>query len=348
MVIIPDAQLLQIGSQITDGISQIIEQTKSSVAVYLNSEISMTYWRIGKLLATEIDNIGEEKYGSKIVSTVSTLLTKRFGKGYNKVSLFRMMKINRLYPEEMIMSTLSTQLTWSHLIELSFIAEPAKRLFYQQMSIANRWSVRTLRGQEDAMAYERSLIAAKPAEEQTKALSKVTEGEISPDIIIRNSYIVDFLGLEGEFSEEELEDAVVEQMEKFIMELGDDFAFLKRQKRISIDSTDYRLDLLFYHRKMRRLFAVDLKLGKFKPEYKGQMELYLKWLQRYEMQPGENTPVGLLLCSEGNTEHIELMMLDESNIKVAQYLTVLPDKKWFIDKLNRSIKIAKELKDRNE
>ena len=171
-----------------------------------------------------------------------------------------------------------------------------------------------------------------------------TKGELSPELILKSSYVVDFLGLANGFSESELEDAVVEQLERFIMELGQDFAFLERQKRIPIDSTDYALDLLFYHRRLHRLLAIDLKLGKFKPEYKGQMELYLKYLNRYERQPGEEEPIGLLLCSEGNTEHIELMMLDEPNIKVAQYLTVLPDKQWFIDKLNRSILIARELK----
>lgn len=343
--IISDNELLQIGSRISNGVEKIIAESKHSIAFYLNSEVSMTYWRIGRYIASELDEIGDDKYGTKIVATVSQQLTGRYGKGYTRTAIFRMLKVARCYPDEQIVATLSQQLTWSHFIELSAIQESNKRLFYQQMSIVNRWSVRTLRDQEDAMVYERSLIAAKPEDEQTAVLSKITEGEISPDVIIRNSYIVDFLGLEGVYSEAELEDAVVEQMEKFIMELGDDFAFLKRQKRIPVDSVDYRLDLLFYHRKMRRLFAIDLKLGKFKPEYKGQMELYLKWLQRYEMQPGENTPVGLLLCSEGNTEHIELMMLDEPNIKVAQYLTVLPDKQWFIDKLNKSISIAKELKE---
>lgn len=160
--------------------------------------------------------------------------------------------------------------------------------------------------------------------------------------------MVDFLGLKRGFSEEELEDAVVEQLEKFIMELGQDFAFLERQKKIPVDSIDYKLDLLFYHRRLHRLLAIDLKLGKFKPEYKGQMELYLKYLKKYEMQPGEEEPIGLLLCSEGNTEHIELLMLDEQNIKVAQYLTILPEKQWFIDKMNRSIAIARELHDRKD
>lgn len=332
-----------IGSRISDGIGQIIEQSKYTIAVYLNTEVTLTYWRIGRCIAKELDAIAEEKYGSKIVSTVSRQLTERYGKGYQRANLFRMLKVAREFPDEETVSTLSRQLTWSHFVELSVIPEPNKRLFYQQMSILYHWSVRQLRDQEDCMAYERSLIAAKPDDEQVTTLVKSTKGELSPEVILKSSYVVDFLGLTKGFSESELEDAVVEQLERFIMELGQDFAFLERQKRIPIDSTDYALDLLFYHRKLRRLLAIDLKLGKFKPEYKGQMELYLKYLDRYERQPGEEEPIGLLLCSEGNTEHIELMMLDEPNIKVAQYLTVLPDKQWFIDKLNRSILIAREL-----
>lgn len=332
-----------IGSRISEGIGQIIEKSRYAVAVYLNTEVTLTYWRIGRCIANELDAISEEKYGSKIVSTVSRQLTERYGKGYQRANLFRMLKVARVFPDEEIVSTLSRQLSWSHFVELSVIPESNKRLFYQQMSILYHWSVRQLRDQEDGMAYERSLIAAKPDDEQVTTLVKSTEGELSPEVILKSSYVVDFLGLTKGFSESELEDAVVEQLERFIMELGQDFAFLERQKRIPIDSIDYSLDLLFYHRRLRRLLAIDLKLGKFKPEYKGQMELYLKYLNRYERQPGEEEPIGLLLCSEGNTEHIELMMLDEPNIKVAQYLTVLPDKQWFIDKLNRSILIAREL-----
>lgn len=342
---ISPAELEQIGYRITEGVGHIIEQSKHTIAVYLNSEVSMTYWCIGKYIAGELDAIGEEKYGSKIVATLSHQLTERFGKGYTRDAIFRMVKVARAYPDEEIVGTLSRQLTWSHFIELTEIHESSKRLFYQQMSILNNWSVRQLRDQEDKMAYERSLIAAKPENEQVKVLTTVTEGDITPEVILKSSYIVDFLGLDRGFSEEELEDAVVEQLERFIMELGQDFAFLERQKKISIDSVDYKLDLLFYHRRLHRLFAIDLKLGKLKPEYKGQMELYLKYLKKHEMQPGEEGPLGLLLCSEGNTEHIELLMLDEQNIKVAQYLTVLPEKQWFIDKLSRSILIARELQE---
>lgn len=341
-------ELQQIGIRITDGVGQIIEQSKRTIAVYLNSEVSITYWRIGKYIAGELNAIGEEKYGSKIVATVSRQLTERFGKGYTRTAVIRMVKVAREYPDEEIAATLSHQLTWSHFVELVTIPQPAKRLFYQQLSILNGWSVRQLRDQEEAMAYERTLIASKPEDEQIKALTNVTKGNITPDVILKSSYVVDFLGLDRGFSEEELEDAVVEQLEKFIMELGMDFAFLERQKKISIDSVDYKLDLLFYHRRLHRLFAIDLKLGKFKPEYKGQMELYLKYLKKYEMQANEEEPIGLLLCSEGNTEHIELLMLDEQNITVAQYLTVLPKKQWFIDKMNRAITIARELQNEKE
>jgi len=323
---IAPSELQQISTRITDSIGNIIEQSKRTIAVYLNSEVSMTYWKIGKYIAGELDAIGEERYGAKIVSTVSRLLTERFGTGYQRANIFRMLKVAREFPNEEIVSTLSRQLTWSHFVELSVISDPTKRLFYQQMSILYHWSVRQLRDQEDKMVYERSLIAAKSEDEQVKVLTTVAEGDITPDVILKSSYVVDFLGLKRGFSEEELEDAVVEQLENFIMELGKDFAFLERQKKIPVDSIDYKLDLLFYHRRLRRLLAIDLKLGKFKPEYKGQMELYLKYLKKYEMQPGEEEPIGLLLCSEGNTEHIELLMLDEQNIKVAQYLTVLPEK----------------------
>lgn len=341
-------QLQQISTRITDGVGNIIEQSKRTIAVYLNSEVSMTYWKVGKFIAGELDAIGGDKYGSMIVATVSQQLTEQFGKGYTRAGIFRMVKVARAFPEAEIVATLSRQLTWSHFIELAEVSDPTKRLFYQQMSILYHWSVRQLRDQEDKMVYERSLIASKPEDEQVKVLTTVADGDITPDVILKSSYVVDFLGLKRGFSEEELEDAVVEQLENFIMELGQDFAFLERQKKIPVDSIDYKLDLLFYHRRLHRLLAIDLKLGKFKPEYKGQMELYLKYLKKYEMQPGEEEPIGLLLCSEGNTEHIELLMLDEQNIKVAQYLTVLPEKQWFIDKMNRSIMIARELQSRKE
>lgn len=210
------------------------------------------------------------------------------------------------------------------------------------MAINQRWNTRTLSDQIDKMLYERTAIAQKPEEQISQALTELKSDDlINPDLFFKSSYILDFMGLKNTFSEHDLEKALIGNIENFILELGNGFAFLERQKRISIDAVDYHLDLLFYHRKLRRLVAIDLKIGKFKTQHKAQMELYLRWLKKHEMQEGEEAPIGLLLCSEGNTEHIELLMLDEKEIKVAQYLTELPSKEWFADKLHRAIEITK-------
>ena len=332
----------QVGENLYQGVTEIIDCAKQKVVVYVNQHANMMFWQIGHFINEDLGYKQYSAYGDKILATLSQRLTARYGKGYSYSAVTRMMKVARVYNEIEMFATMSQTLTWSHFVELVTIEDDTKRLFYQQMGIAEHWSVRQLRDKQDGMMYERSLIAAKPKDEIVHTLEKLTPTHMEPDIVLRNSYVLDFLGLDGYYSEEELEAAIARQLEAFILELGQGFAFLERQKRFTVDGTDYYLDLLFYHRKLKCLVAVDLKLGKFKPQYKGQMELYLKYLEKYEMQPDENPPIGLLLCSEGNTEHIELMMLNEDHIKVAQYLTCLPDKQWFIDKLNRSILIAKE------
>ncbi len=323
-------------------IEVLIKQKGRHIAKYLNVEISQLYWSIGNFIISEIDYQTYSQYGQQIIATLSQQLTKSFGKGYSYSALTRMIKVAQTFNKAMF-ATLSQTLSWSHFIELAAIEDSTKRLFYQQMSNVEKWSVRTLRTRIDSMLFERSVIASKPEEEIIMSLQNDLQNEnIHPDLVFKNTYILDFLGLTGYYSEKELENAVIAQLEKFILELGQGFAFLERQKRISIDSTDYYLDLLFFHRKLNCLIAIDLKLGKFKPEYKGQMELYLKYLQKYEQQSNENSPIGLLLCSEGNTEHIELLLIDDNSIKVAQYLTSLPNKEWFIEKLNKSIAIAQQ------
>lgn len=323
------------------GIETLIEKSGRCIAVYLNTEISRLYWAIGNYIVTEIQYETYSQHGQQILATLSQKLTEKFGKGYTYSALTRMMKVAEAYNEEMF-ATLSQTLSWSHFIELVGIENPAKRMFYQQMCIIENWSIRTLRQKEDAMLFERTAIATKPNDEIFQTLQTINNTNISPDLVFKSTYVVDFLGLSGYYSEKDLENAILVELEKFILELGQGFAFLERQKRIPIDSIDYALDLLFYHRKLNCLVAIDLKLGKFKPKYKGQMELYLKYLQKNERQPHENQPIGLLLCSEGNTEHIEFLLLDEENIKIAQYLTVFPDKQWFIEKLNKSIAIAQQ------
>jgi len=327
--------------QLYEGIDKLIKNARSKAAIYLNAETNVLYWSIGNYIITEMQYKPYSDYGKQILATLSQRLTENYGKGYSYSALTRMIKVASEYKEE-IFATLSQTLNWSHFIELSTIEDQTKRLFYQQMCITEHWSVRTLRQKQESMLFERTAIAKHPEDIIKNALENI-ENVFSPELVFRDTYVLNFLGLNDNYSEKDLENAIISQLEKFILELGQGFAFVERQKRITIDSIDYYLDLLFYHRKLNCLVSIDLKLGKFKPAYKAQMELYLKYLQKYEQQPNENPPIGLLLCSEGNTEHIELLMLGEENIKVAQYLTQLPDKQWFIDKLRKSIAIAKEL-----
>jgi len=322
------------------GIDNLIENARKKVSVLLNRETTLLYWSVGHYINTELKAEDRLKYGAKILATLSQLLTQKYGKGYSYSALTRMSKVADVF-DKTIIATLSQQLSWSHLIELASIDNETKRLFYCHTSINSGWSIRELRDQVDAMTFERSAVALKSEEEIADLLSAKSDRSVSPDMVFKNSYILDFLNLPYAHSEKQLENAVISQLEQFILELGNGFAFLERQKRISIDALDYHLDLLFYHRKLNCLVAIDLKIGKFKPEHKAQMELYLRYLQKHDKQTHEKDPIGLILCSEGNTEHIELLMLGEENIKVAQYLTELPDKQWFIDKMNRAIEISK-------
>lgn len=247
----------------------------------------------------------------------------------------------------------SPQLSWTHLRSLMALNNSVARQFYMEMCRLEHWSTRTLDEKIDAQLFERTAISRKPDEIIKAELDKVKEkNELQPDMVFRSSYFLDMLGLPDVFSESDLETAILDQIQYFLKEFGSDFAFVDRQKRIPVDGVDYRLDLLFYHRGLRRLVAIDLKLGKFKPAYEGQMLLYFRYLNRHDRKEGEASPIGLILCSEGNTEHIEYLMLDEeSPIKVAQYYTKLPDKKLLSEKLQRAIAIAKEhyrLKKRDE
>jgi len=223
------------------------------------------------------------------------------------------------------------------------IEDELKRSFYVEMCKIEHWDTRTLDDKIDAQFYEYTALSKKPENVIRQELEQLkTTNELTPDIVFRSSYFLDMLGLSDVYSEKDLEGAILVQIQAFIKELGNDFAFLDRQKRITIDYIDYYIDLLFYHRGLRRLVAIELKLGKFKPEHEGQMLLYLRYLNKNERKEGEESPIGLILCSEGNTEHIEYLMLEDSSIKVAQYYTQLPDKKILKEKLQRAIAIARE------
>ena len=255
-----------------------------------------------------------------------------------------MIQFSQLFPNEEIVSTLATKLFWSHFMEVLPLKDDVAREFYITMAANERWSIKQLREKIDGMLYERTAIATKPEELIKQELADLRDNEtLSPDLVFKSPYFLEFTGLKGMYSEKSLEDSLVVHLEQFIMELGNGFTFVERQKRMIIDGEDFYLDLLFYHRKLHRLIAIDLKLGRFKAQYKGQMELYLRWLEQNEMQPGEESPLGLLLCTEGSEEQINLLQLDKSGIRVAQYLTELPSKEVLLRQLQKSLAAAKEL-----
>lgn len=328
--------IIRFSDELLPGIVQLIERSRQKAAGFLNAETTLLYWSIGQFINENLKENNRSEYGAKILATLSQQLTAHYGKGYSYSALTRMCKVAG-YIDKASIATLSQQLSWSHLIELATIPDELKREYYTLLSFQNNWGVRELREQMDKMSFERTVFAKLPENEIRAQLQNLKgQNRLHPDLVFKNTYVLDFLSLPQSYNESDLENALISGIEKFIMELGNGFAFLERQKRITVDGEDYHLDLLFYHRKLKRLIAIDLKLGKFKPVYKGQMELYLRWLEKYEMQTGEEKPIGLLLCSEGNTEHIELLMLNEPDIKVAQYLTELPDKQWFADKLHQA------------
>ncbi len=313
------------------------------MAVVANSETTLLYWHIGARINKEVLNNQRADYGKQIIATLSQQLQSEYGgKGFDERNLRRMMQFAQLFPDIQIVSTLSTQLSWSHFVEVMPMREELQREFYLTMANFERWGIRTLRDKIDGMLYERTLVSGKPYEMVKHELSQVRNSNtISPELVFKNPYFLEFTGLKGVYSEKSLEDTLVVQLEQFILELGAGFSFIERQKRMVIDGQDFYLDLLFYHRKLRRLIAIDLKIGRFKAAYKGQMELYLRWLERYELEEGENPPLGLILCTEGNHEQIELLQLDQSGIKVAQYMTELPPKELLRKQLQKSLEQAK-------
>lgn len=274
---------------------------------------------------------------------MSEKLTLEFGKGFDRSSLFRMVQFYEEFPDVEKVATLSQQLSWSHFIELLPIKDETKREFYAVMCINENWDVRTLRERKRSMLFERSAISKKPVITIKNDLDELQKSKkMSVDIFFKDPYVLDFLDLKDTYSEKDLENAILDELEHFILEMGNDFAFLARQKHFVLDEKDYYIDLLFYHRTLRRLVVIELKLGEFEPEYKGQVELYLKYLDKNERAEGEESPLALILCSEKSDETIELLDLNEGNIRVGQYLTKLPPKEILQEKLSLAISNAKK------
>ncbi len=329
--------------QLLKDIRLLIEEARAAVATTVNAGLTMLYWRVGKRINEEILKGKRAEYGENIVVLLSRQLAVEYGTGFADKNLRRMIQFAASFPDEQIVVSLIRQLSWTHFIALIPIKDPLKRDFYTEMCRLERWSVRTLRRKIDGMLYERTAISRKPELVIRHELDTLrSEEQMTPDLVFRDPYFLDFLGLKDRYIERDIEDAILREMEAFILELGVDFAFLARQKRITIDNDDYYLDLLFFHRGLKRLVAIELKLGDFKPADKGQMELYLRWLQKHETKPGEGSPLGLILCAGKKQETVELLELEKSGIRVAEYLTALPSRKVLEKELHKVIEHARK------
>jgi predicted nuclease of restriction endonuclease-like (RecB) superfamily len=316
----------------------LIEQAREAAVLAVNSGLTLMHWRIGQRIRSEVLGGQRAGYGEEIVSTVSRQLTADYGRSFSVKSLRHMMRFAEVFPSLEIVSTLSRQLAWSHFMELIYLKDPLQRDFYAEMCSIERWSVRTLRDRVDSMLFERTALSKKPDELIRQELDALrAQGDLTPALLLKDPYVLDFLALDDRYLEKGLEDAILRELEHFLLELGAGFSFVARQRRIQLDSDDFYIDLLFYNRKLRRLVAVELKLGEFRAEYKGQMELYLRWLAKYDQEPGDLPPLGIILCTGKKNEQIELLELDKSGIHVADYLTVLPPREVFQQKIHEAM-----------
>lgn len=310
----------------------LIEKTKLQVVSHANSSLTLLFWHIGKRILSQNLQNERAEYGKKIVVSLSRELVKRFGKNYEEKNLRRMIQFAKKFPNVENVVTLSRHLSWSHFLVLIPVKEKSAREFYGKLAYESSFGVRDLRKQIEKKVYERT----------ERADIQLHENKVIAKGVFKDPYLLDFLELREGYLENDLESAILKELELFILELGNGFTFVERQKRMIIDGDDFNLDLLFFHRKLRRLVAIELKIGKFKAQYKGQMELYLNWLNKYEKQDGEESPIGLILCAEASREQIELLGMQKDGIMVAEYWTDLPPKEILEAKLHEAMIEARE------
>lgn len=311
-------------NELFNDLRHLIEQSKQRVAVQANSMLVLLFWQVGARINQEILNNKRAEYAKQIVPNLAEKLKEQFGNNFEEKNLRRMLQFAEQFPDMEIVVTLSRQLSWSHFLDLLPLKMMEAKMFYAQNALNQSLSVRALRKQIAEKTFERTQVAD---------LQVMDSGRV-PAGVFKDPYFLNFLGLQNTYLEKDLEQAILRELEAFILEMGKGFAFVERQKRMIIDGEDFYLDLLFYHRRLKRLVAVELKLGKFEAAHKGQMELYLKWLDRYERQEGENQPVGLILCAESSREQVELLEMHKDGIVVAEYWTELPPKKILEQKIH--------------
>jgi predicted nuclease of restriction endonuclease-like (RecB) superfamily len=320
----------------------LVQLARQRIATAAYSTQTLLCWHMGRRLDREHLQGGRAAYGKQILVTVSRELTAEYGRGFSYAEIARMIQFAQAYPEEAIVVTLSQQLSWSHFHALLPIKDPLARDFYAEMCRIERWDVRTLRQKIGGMLFQRTALSKRPTSVISAEISKLRDGQMSPDTVFRDPYLLDLLGLKGAYSERDLESAILREIEGVLLELGTGFAFVARQKRMSVGKDDFHLDLLFFHRHLRRLIAVELKLESFQPAHVGQMELYLRWLDKHERAAGEEAPIGLILCAAADAEQVELLQLDAKSIRVSEYLTALPPLPMLRERLHQAMEHARE------
>ncbi len=344
-------------------IVELLRAARSTAARNVNSIMTATYWEIGRrIVEQELKGEARANYGEQLLELLAKDLTKQFGRGFGNINLWRMRAFYRAWSEGQILSTLSKEsakllpfnnigplssnistlsagfpLPWSAYVRLLGVKHPEARVFYETEALRSGWSVRQLDRQIGSQFYERIALSQNKAAMLEKAETSQPSDAVTPEEAIKDPYVLEFLDLTDEYSESDLEEALIHRLTDFLLELGDDFAFLGRQRRLRIDDTWFRIDLVFFHRRLRGLVIVDLKVGMFIYADAGQMHLYLNYARQHWMKPGENPPVGLILCAEKGAAEAHYALDNLPNkVLAAEYQTVLPDEKLIAEELERS------------
>ncbi|QIM62122.1 nuclease [Pasteurellaceae bacterium Orientalotternb1] len=335
--------LTEQSGQFIQEITTLIQSSKQRMATAVNAELTLLYWHIGQRINQYVLQGERAKYGQEIIAQLSANLTQQFGRGWSKRHLNYLMQFASTFSDIEIVHALRAKLSWTHFKQLIHIEDPIKREFYATMAAQERWSTRTLEDRIGSLLFERTAISKKPDETIIQELTDLREkGEYNQSLVLKDPYVLDFLNLNDRYMEKDLEDAILREIEQFLLELGAGFTFVARQKRIQIDNDDFYIDLLFYNRKLKRLVAIELKTEAFKHSHKSQMELYLAWLAKYEQEEDENPPLGIILCTSKKAEQVELLDLKNSDIHIAEYQTVLPSKEEMEQRLHQAVARAKQ------
>lgn len=324
-------------------VRQLIQDAQRTAAAAVNMSLTMLYWRVGKRIHEDLLSSRRAGYGEEIVATLGRQLAAEHGRGFEAKNLHRMVQFAEAFPDEAIVATLWRHLSWSHFRLLLPLKRPLQREFYAQMGCTEGWSVRTMAERIDSALYERTALSQQPEALIRSELQALrSQASVGPALVLKDPYVLDFLGLTDRYLERNFEDAILREMEQFLLEMGAGFTFVARQKRIQLDGDDFYIDLLLFNRLLRRLVAVELKLGSFKPADKGQVELYLRWLDTHERAPGEEVPLGIILCASKNSETVQLLELGAAGIHVAEYLTELPPREQLHARLQAAVRGAQD------